>query len=146
MSRKITRAQVDTVRKALEASQGYKCLLCDVDLKKMVVKKGKRVKAHTSVLDHCHNHGHVRGILCNNCNGMEGQIFSRANRCKRDRTAVAWLRDLVDYLEKHETPQTEFIHPEHKTAEDKRKIKNTKARSKYAQDRARILLNGRKNT
>ena len=143
MSRKLTVAQVAPVRKALEASQGYKCLLCGVDLKKMTVKKGKRTKAHTSVLDHCHNHGHIRGILCNNCNGMEGQIFSRANRCKRDRTAVEWLRSLVEYLETHITPQTEFIHPEHKTDADKRILKNKKARLQYAKTKARSLTHGR---
>lgn len=139
MARKLTRSQVKPVREALMAAQGYKCLLCGVDLKTMTVKKNKRVPAYDNVLDHCHTHGHVRGILCRNCNGQEGAIMQRATRCKRDRTALEWLEDLVVYLKKHEEPQTEFIHPEHKTAQDKKIEKNKKARLAYARNKAKKI-------
>jgi len=42
------------------------------------------------VLDHCHNKGHVRGVLCSHCNSMLG--FARDDENN--------LRAAIDYLER----------------------------------------------
>jgi hypothetical protein len=42
-------------------------------------------------VDHCHNSGKVRGILCNPCNNMIGHA----------KDSVAALRAAADYLEKN---------------------------------------------
>lgn len=49
---------------------------------------------HRSVLciDHCHETGRVRGLLCNCCNAMLGRL-------KDDKQA---LQRAIDYLDKHE--------------------------------------------
>ncbi len=142
MGKKLTKAQVPQARKLLAAQQGNKCLLCDADFNELTVKNRKRVSKYGSTLDHCHTHGYVRGVLCINCNGREGEITNRANRCKRDGTGLAWLKRLVAYLEKHETPQTQYIHPEHKTDDEKRIARNAQQRKKRAQIKAKTLLKG----
>ena len=50
--------------------QGNKCKLCDRD----IAFEGKVKSVQTAVIDHCHNHGHVRGIICHPCNAMIGYV------------------------------------------------------------------------
>lgn len=44
-------------------TQEHKCKICGTD------NPGHKGKF---VIDHCHKHGHVRGLLCNRCNIMLG--------------------------------------------------------------------------
>jgi len=141
--RKLTRAQVAPARDILLKQQGYKCALCECDFREQTIKGKKRVAKYKPALDHCHDHGYVRAVLCVNCNGREGEIFSRASRCKREGTPAAWLQRLVDYWTKHATPQTEYIHPDHKSEDDKRLARNAKERKKRANAKAAALLKGR---
>jgi hypothetical protein len=60
--------------------QGGLCALC-----------GEALAEH---VDHCHEKGHVRGILCFNCNGGLGQF--------RDRVDI--LQKAIDYLERTRDP------------------------------------------
>jgi hypothetical protein len=138
--RKLKRSEIAQAREILVKQQGFKCALCGVDFREQTVKNRKRVSKYTPVLDHCHNHGHVRAVLCKNCNGKEGEIFNRATSCKRDGTALDWLRKLVEYWAKHETPQTVYIHPEHKSEDDKRLERNAKERRRRAAAKAKALL------
>ncbi len=138
--KKLTLRQVKEARDLMIKQQGYKCLLCGCDFQAMTMKGRKRVPKYQSTLDHCHDHGHVRGVLCINCNGREGEIKNRANRCKRDGTGLEWLRRLVDYLEKHETPQSMYIHPEHKTEDEKRLDRNAKERKRRADMKAKAMI------
>lgn len=146
MGRKLTRAQVPKARELLLAQQGHKCLLCGCSFKEQTVKGRKRVQKYKPALDHCHSHGFVRGVLCVNCNGREGEIFNRARRCSRGGTPAEWLQKLVEYWLKHETPQTEYIHPDHKSEDDKRLERNAKERKKRAAAKAKALLAARKKT
>jgi nitrate/TMAO reductase-like tetraheme cytochrome c subunit len=43
-------------------AQDNQCLLCGVEF------NHKDFGPDSPVVDHCHTHGHVRGILCNECN------------------------------------------------------------------------------
>jgi hypothetical protein len=54
-----------------------------------------------------------------------------------------WTQRLVDYWELHSTPQTVYIHPDHKSDDDKRLAKNAAERKKRAQAKAVAIL-GRK--
>jgi len=44
-------------------------------------------------VDHCHNTGKIRGLLCNKCNTALGQMMD----------SVENLRNAAEYLEKHQT-------------------------------------------
>lgn len=45
--------------------QGNNCKICGIN----VEFKGRYAKKRNyAVLDHCHTNGHIRGVLCNECN------------------------------------------------------------------------------
>lgn len=85
--------------------------------------------------DHDHKTGLLRGVLCRNCNGIEGKIFNLANRAKRSLATEMWLGHLILYWLKHKTDQTGLYHPIHKTDDEKRIATNAKARAKRAMKR-----------
>lgn len=61
--------------------QDYKCVICNAeysDTKKLHV-------------DHCHNTGKVRGLLCNNCNNGMGKLGDSIER----------LESVINYLKKY---------------------------------------------
>lgn len=138
--KKLTRTQVPQARDILLKKQGYKCALCGCDFREQTLKGRKRVPKFKPALDHCHTHGYVRAVLCVNCNGREGEIWNRAVRCQRDRTPVEWLEDLAAYWRLHATPQTEYIHPDHKSEDDKRLARNAKERKRRAEAKAKAIL------
>lgn len=111
----------------------------------MTLKGRKRVPKYLPCLDHDHNHGHVRAVLCRNCNGKEGEIFNRASSCKRDGTALQFLKALCLYWEKHDVPQTIYLHPDHKSEDEKRLERNAKERKKRANAKATKILQQRNN-
>lgn len=54
-------------RDAMLEQQGYSCLICSVELG--VSTHAKRVTTgERACIDHCHDTGEVRGILCARCN------------------------------------------------------------------------------
>lgn len=84
-------------------------------------------------LDHDHDTGYIRDVLCLNCNQFEGKTKNIASRCKGKLTRKDWLDNLLKYWERHEEPQHGGIfHPTHKTEEEKRLERNAKARKKRA--------------
>ena len=127
-------AQIPAARAVLLKKQKDRCALCRTKI------DGKTKKA---CLDHCHKTGYVRGVLCNNCNGIEGKVFNLATRAKRDGTAIWWLERLLNYLKAHEEAPTGVFHPMHKTDDEKRVAKNAKARMKRARAKAKKNLKGK---
>lgn len=53
---------------SLLTSQNFSCPICEVEISDIVEYKGKR----PSVVDHNHETGEVRGILCSKCNLVLG--------------------------------------------------------------------------
>lgn len=124
---RITHAKVAEVRAALAAAQQQTCPLCQ----RKFVGKGKVKPA----LDHDHITGRIRDVLCLNCNGMEGKIFNLARRgYKAD--PQAFLDRLGEYWMKHRNAPRPYIHPTHRTENEKRLAKNAKARAKRAAAKA----------
>lgn len=129
---------IAALRETLLRAQGQRCLLCDLDFREMKVKGRKRVPIANPVLDHCHESGFVRGVICNTCNGMygEGKVRQAAKACSRKLTETEWLMRLAAYWELHQEPQTRYIHPKHKTADEKRIERNLKERLRRAKIKA----------
>jgi hypothetical protein len=116
---RIKASQVPSIRERLQFQQDNLCMLC-----KRPFSKAKR-----SALDHDHRSGYIRDVLCINCNGMEGRIFSLARRGGGSGNESSWLKSLVDYYHRHLTVQHGgLIHYTHKTDDEKRIALNTKAR------------------
>lgn len=89
--------------KNLFDSQGGTCRCCKTKLDITAVqvpKKGKRSGAEP-VVDHCHQTGVVRGILCFSCNVALGHV-------KDD---IKVLQSMVQYLKETEGVKLDLLHP-----------------------------------
>lgn len=118
MVRKLKTTEVAAVTTALVKAQGGLCAVC-----------GERfTNWDKPVLDHDHNTGRVRGALHNSCNGTEGRVKKIAQRGHKGVSSADFVIGLGKYLDKHQTPQTQLIHPEHKSEDQKREARNKKAR------------------
>ena len=42
---------------------------------------------------------------------------------------LGWLSNAVKFLEFHKVPRSEYIHPTHKTEDEKRELRNKRARA-----------------
>ena len=128
MPKKFTRSQMNTWKLKRMREIG-KCPLC--------LKPFDKAESKNVVVDHDHRSGHIRDVLCRGCNGAEGKVANAVGRwagtgMDYDKI-VAWLRNLVGYLDS--TP-TDFIYPTHLSAEEKAKKAGDK-RLLAAQKRAR---------
>lgn len=122
---RITAAQVVPVRSALLQKQGFKCPLCHGSMKSTDKK--------SPALDHDHETGFIRDVLCINCNGIEGKVFNLIRRAKAELSVMTWLENFIAYHQRHATPQHGgILHYTHKTPEEKRLAANAKARKKRA--------------
>lgn len=125
--KKLKQSDVPKVRNALAEVQRFFCPLC---LKRWSVAERRR--AVDMCLDHDHKTGHIRGVLCRNCNGMEGKLNTIAKRAKRSGSELEWLRRVVEYWETAKARPLPYLHPTHKTEDEKRLLRNKRARIKRA--------------
>lgn len=88
-----------------------------------------KVEPKNICLDHCHTSGYIRDVLCRNCNGNLGRLEGLGTRSKKGLTMLGWLNNAVKFLEFHKVPRSELIHPTHKTEDEKRELRNKRARA-----------------
>jgi hypothetical protein len=124
---KLKQSEVPMVRDKLAAKQGYVCPLCLGSLKQK-----------DPVLDHCHTTGSVRATLCRNCNGMEGKVKTAATRAATGAGAVEWLENLAAYWRYYKDHPRPFLYPSHKSDDEKRIARNTKARTSRAKAKGKV--------
>ncbi|QOC54220.1 recombination endonuclease VII [Aeromonas phage Atoyac23] len=121
MKRKLTRAQMTAYKLKWMRAPGAKCPLC--------TKPFAGMESKNVVVDHDHDSGLIRGLLCRGCNGAEGKVANAAGRWAglgmNYERIVPWLEQLVAYLKS--TP-TDFIYPTHLTEEEKKKAAGDKRR------------------
>ena len=117
-ARRIKTTQVTGVRAMHAEQQGGRCGICM-----------QPTAAASQVLDHDHKTGVIRGMLCRNCNGIEGKILSLARRGQRQYDPPWFLKRVTAYWEKHDRPMQpdDLLHPTHKTADEKRERVNKMA-------------------
>lgn len=66
---------------ALYRQQKGRCGICEKQL------KSKRYKAFA--VDHCHTHGHIRGLLCHRCNTALGLLKDCPKALQK---AIEWIK------------------------------------------------------
>lgn len=134
--KRLKQSQILAYKKKLLEAQDYKCSVCSIDL--------REVPTRNICLDHDHTQGHVRGVLCRNCNGIEGKVHNLARRGARGRGPSDFLQRILAYWEEHATTDSESVyHPSHKTDEEKRLERNRKARLRNARKRALANVKGK---
>jgi hypothetical protein len=121
---RIKSSDLPDVRSVLLYLQDWKCPICGKDL--------HTVLPASRTVDHCHENGHVRAVLCRNCNGLEGKVKHYALRGKFNLTYIQWLENVLAYWKKHLKDNTGLIHHKFKTPDEKRAIANKRARNKRA--------------
>lgn len=123
MPSKLKSAQVAPVRQQLLAKQGRLCAVCQLPIAK-----------DNDVLDHCHKHGALRGVLHRSCNSLLGVLENNRARYGLGDEAqfLAFLQGAGAYLMRHKEPQTQWLHPTFLTEEEKRLKKNLRARNARA--------------
>lgn len=125
---KLKASEVAAYKKELLDKQGWKCPLCGGSLKAVAPKN--------RVLDHDHETGFCRAVVCRGCNGAEGHIkgvisgYGKAGNSRYFQ--LQWLERLYEYWKLHSTPQTDKLYHKHQTEAEKREAKNRKARLAYA--------------
>jgi len=126
MPTKLKRTELAKVKKELLAKQNGCCLFCGGNL--------TGVSSQNIVVDHNHDTGIIRGVAHRGCNGVEGRVLTylkRWGKCSTKMQVIRMLRRLADFYEKE--PKTEWIYPTHKTALEKKELRNKRARERYAQ-------------
>jgi len=112
------------------ARQGHRCAICKVPL--VVGKKAKLNGSYRGLpcADHDHDNGWLRGVLCNTCNTGEGKIRSAAIRYGQGKAGyIDFIVKLAAYLHtRARKPCHPYLHPAHKTDDEKRLARNKKAR------------------
>lgn len=127
MLRRLTQREVPVVKAAIHRNrQGGKCPLCD-----------EPFPVKDVCLDHDHVTGQVRGALCRNCNGIEGKIKNLVVRGRRGKPMEDYLGRLILYWLQYKENPNQFLYPTHKTEDEKRVLRNTRARKKRAANKAR---------
>lgn len=116
---RIKAKDLPAIKDAMMVKQKDRCYLCGINLMSMAPKD--------ICLDHDHKTGHIRAVLCRNCNGCEGKVFNLANRSKRSATPLVWLSAVIDYWMTDWT-KINPLHHTHRTEEEKRLKRNKRAK------------------
>ena len=128
--RKLKAKEVVDVKKELIVAQGFKCPLCGSSLRNRDFSK--------IALDHCHDSGYIRGVLCMGCNRVEGIVkkaITQWGRTTGNKAQVSYIRNLSKYLELHgKTPIKLFYHL-HKTEEQQLELKKKRAAKKRKENK-----------
>lgn len=116
---RLTATQIKLVRLRIAADQGNRCAICGGQL---------GLKAPLDpVLDHNHQTGAVRGVLHRGCNSLLGKVENNGPRYGV-RDILAFCGGLANYLRNHLTNVTGYLHPTHRTDDEKRVLRNRRAR------------------
>lgn len=120
-ARRLKTTEVAAIRQQLYIRQGGICPLC----------KTKIPRLPDACLDHDHDSGLIRAVLCRNCNGVEGKIRNLVRRARRGMPYEEYLNRVGLYWKAFgEHNPHRLYHPTHRTADEKREIRNRKARER----------------
>lgn len=125
MVRRISNSEIATVRRAIYDQQNGRCPLCTLAF-----------PFSNATLDHDHVTGQVRGVLCRMCNRAEGKIKNAARSAAKGHKVKDYTGRVIMYWLKHEVNVTGLLHPLHRTDDEKRELRNKRAREARARKKA----------
>jgi len=111
---RLKQSDIAIVRARILAVQGGKCAICQLGCK-------------APCLDHDHDTGAVRGVACSGCNALLGKLENNHRRYGVQ-NLHAFSNGVAAYLQRHTLNTTGYLHPTHRTEDEKRLLKNKRAR------------------
>lgn len=116
---RLTAKTLKTWREARLDVTGGKCELCNLPVR----------TGDPAVGDHDHSTGQMRGVLHRSCNALLGNIENNYKRYGLTSMAqlTAMLKNVVPYILLRRPDDTP-LYPTHRTADEKRELKNKRAR------------------
>ena len=114
--RKLKATEVKTIRESMLIQQGNRCALCQLPC-----------PPSQAALDHDHSTGLIRAVLHKSGNSLLGSVERGRVRFGIGNLS-AFLHGASGYLLTHLTDRTGLLHPTHKTPDERRLARNTKAR------------------
>jgi len=111
---RIKRSEISLYRTKLLEEQGNQCAIC-----------GQTIPSGESVLDHDHNTGYIRGTLHRGCNALLGKI---ENSLKINKITPERLDQILKNLQFYMNSHTLWIHPTHRTLEEKKLLAKRRAK------------------
>jgi Recombination endonuclease VII len=120
--RRLTKSELSGYRKRWTREQQGFCPLCE------------RTMGEDTVVDHDHRTGECRAVVCRWCNSILGKIENWAFRIGQGIDPLMYLTNVTNYLKKVELGigGKGAIYPSHKTDDEKRLLKNKRARTARA--------------
>lgn len=123
---RLTTRQLTEYRVATWEAQGRRCALT-----------GRPLDLADAVVDHCHTTGVIRGVIDRGVNSMLGKIENHQRLAKLHDLAALhlMLTNVVGYISKGKRlaldPEA-ALYPTHRTADEKRLLRNKRARKARA--------------
>ena len=117
---RLTTASLQKWRVATLEAQGGKCALCGLPI---------ATAADPAVGDHNHDTGQMRGVLHRSCNSLLGNIENNRKRygIRSDAQLSLMLRNVVQYTTLRRPDDTP-LYPAYRTEDEKRELRNKRAR------------------
>ena len=109
---KLKYKDIRMIKIALTNNQNGICAICYRDLSKL--------KSRDICLDHNHDTGRIRAVLCRSCNAIEGKVHRMWIRYGLRKAEIDYKNFLLALKEYAYYPETQFIHPKYKTKEEKK--------------------------
>lgn len=113
-------SEIKEVRRRLWEEQGKRCAIT-----------GMPLPWEAAVLDHNHSTGAVRGVVHRGANSLLGKLENNAARYGV-RDIGVFTNGVAAYLRKHMVNITGLLHPTHKSPDEKRDLRNKRARASRA--------------
>lgn len=108
-------SDIKDIRNLILEKQNFKCAICGKDISNCDgVSLDHQHKLNKSQQIGDDGAGLIRGVLCRECNVLEGKIWNNGTRYKQFKTVmerIAWLQSLINYYSKK---NYDMIHPSEK--------------------------------
>lgn len=117
MIKQLTSTEIKSIKEQIWHKQNQCCAIC-----------GQPITLDKAVLDHQHKNkksdanitngnGLIRGVLCRECNLVEGKIWNNLKRFKQFTTTEERLIWLIQLSQYYKFPKYPYIHPTEKLKE-----------------------------
>lgn len=146
----VSSGDLNSIRQELLKLQDYKCAICGKDLSNEQTNNQHVDHQHlykSDELGYCGN-GLIRGVLCRDCNALEGKIWNNLHRFgKSDKSDPVesrkdWLIKLIDYYNNPYYDSNPILHPKERRPEKLQKSEYNKILKWYKQQAFAYKRNG----